>query len=149
MPLQPQTNALFRKAFREALMATFPSWEASIAESARAHTPIEIQPPNGEARPLTIDVRGDTVTLFPCCDFGLDYIFTAPNNDLEERPHAVFARAVSEISDFVDGRTVVAATRRRWLFIKVGWDVRFIPASDAENASRAGASIIAWNRPIS
>ncbi|HEV2548882.1 MAG TPA: hypothetical protein VGU20_16190 [Stellaceae bacterium] len=110
-------------------------------------SPIEIEPPNGDGRPFTIEIRDDdTVTLFPCCDFGLDYIFTASNEDLEQRPHVVFAKVLSYIADFIDGRTVVAIKRPRWL--RWGANVRFLPLREADPARRAGASIIAWPRAI-
>jgi hypothetical protein len=138
---------LFRRAFLKAVSAKFPSWQAAIIASAQLQSPIEIEPPNGDGRPFTIEIRGDdTVTLFPCCDFGLDYIFTANNEDLEERPLVVFAKVLSYIADFIDGRTVVAIKRPRWL----GWgaNVRFVPTPDADAARRAGASIIAWPQAI-
>lgn len=96
-----------------------------------------------------IDIHGDdTVTLFPCCDFGLDYIITAGKGDLGESPQIIFERVLSDIADFIDGRTVVAIKRHKWLFIKLGWDVRFLPTRDADAARRAGASIVAWSRSV-
>ncbi len=97
-----------------------------------------------------IEIRDDdTVTFHPCCDFGFDYVSIASNEDLEERPHLVFAKVLSYIADFIDGRTVVAIKRVRWLFIKMGWcGVQFLPVSEADAARRAGASIIAWPRAI-
>src|SRR5215469_7787867 len=101
MPGQQRSNdsqpsaALFRKAFLQALLAKFPSWGPSVAARAGSQRAIEIEPPNGAGRPLTIDIRADTVTLFPCCDFGLDYVFTARNEDLEQIPDVVFAKVVS------------------------------------------------------
>ena len=134
----------FRAAFVRALLDKLPSWEGYITESARAHKPIDVHPRNWDGPPFTIDIRADTVTVFPLCHFGFDYISTATDEDLEERPHLVFARVVSEIADFVGGRTVVAIKRRRWLFMKAGWDVRFVAAPDIGDALRAGASIVAW-----
>jgi DNA polymerase III epsilon subunit-like protein len=93
------------------------------------------------SRELTLDQS--TVSVFPFCDFGIDYVSTATSEDLRERPQFVFAKAVSEIADFVTGRTVVAIKRRRWLFMKAGWDVRFLPLSAVDGARRTGASIIA------
>jgi hypothetical protein len=95
-----------------------------------------------------IDIRGDTITLFPCCDFGLDYIVTAGNEDLEGSPQIVFERVLSDIANFIDGRTVVAIRRYKWLFIKLGWDVRFLPTREADAARRAGASIVAWSQSV-
>lgn len=155
MPSQPRRAAsqrnsdLFRSAFLKALLAKFPSWQAAITASEQSQSPIEIEPRSGDGRPLTLEIRGDdTVTLFPCCDFGLDYISTGRDEDLAERPQVVFAKVVADIADFIDGRTVVAIKRQRWLFIKLGWDVRFLPTSDADAARRAGASIIDWPQPI-
>ena len=133
-----------REAFQRTLLEKLPSWEGYIVESARANKPIEVYPPNWNGPPFTIDFRSDTVTIFPLCKFGLDYVFLATEEDLEERPHLVFARVVSEIADFVGGRTVIAVKRRRWLFMKAGWDVRFIPTPDVDEARRTGASIVVW-----
>jgi hypothetical protein len=137
-------TAVFREAFLQALADRLPSWKRYIAKSASAHQPIEVSPPNWPGPPFRIDIRSDSVSVFPLCDFGIDYISTATSEDLKERPQLVFAKVVAEITDFVSGRTVVAVKRHRWLFIKAGWDVRFVPASTVDAARRAGASIIAW-----
>lgn len=135
---------LFRDAFLRVLLDKLPSWEGYIAECARTNQPIELLPSNWDGMPFVIDIHWDTVTVHPLCHFGLDHVFIATEEDLQERPHLVFAKVVSEIADFVNGRTVVAIKRGRWLFMKFGWDVRFLPTPDLDAARRAGASIIAW-----
>ena len=142
------SGVTFKDAFLRVLLEKLPSWESYIAESVRTGKPIEISPPNWDGIPFRIDIRSDTVTVFPLCHFGLDYISTATNEDLKERPHLVFTKVVSDIADFVSGRMVVAIKRRRWLFMKAGWDVRFMPTRDRDDARRAGASILAWPRNI-
>ena len=72
---------------------------------------------------------------------GLDYVFTATEDDLKNRPEQVFGKVVSDVADLVGGHKAVAVSQRRWLFKKAGWDVRFIAAQDAEEARRIGASI--------
>jgi hypothetical protein len=139
-----QGGDIFRDAFLRVLLDRLPSWEGYITESARTNKPIEVFPPNWDGPPFRVDIRSDAVTVCPLCDFGLDYISTATSEDLQERPHLVFAKVVSEIADFVSGRTVVAIKQRRWLFMKAGWDVRFVPTHDLDDARRAGASVIAW-----
>jgi len=51
---------------------------------------------------------------------------------------------IEAIADFVAGRTVVSVARRRWWFLKAGWCVGFIPAAEAEEARRTGATVIRW-----
>ena len=135
---------LFRTAFLNALSERLPAWEAYIVESAQSNKPIEVLPQGWTGPPFRIDVRADTVTVYPLCEFGLDYVSTATDEDLEKRPHEVFARVVSDVSDFVAGRKFIATKRRKWLFIKLGWDVRFVQTSETNDPIRAGASIIAW-----
>ena len=65
-------------------------WEEYIAESARAEKPVEVYPQDWDGAPFRIDFRSDTITVSPLCDFGLDYVFTATKEDLEERPYLVF-----------------------------------------------------------
>jgi len=137
-----KSDSLFREAFLQVLADQLPSWKKYIAESAS--TSIEVRPPKWNASPLRIHISSDTVSVFPLCDFGLDYISTANKDDLEQRPQLVFAKVVSDIADFVSHRTVVAIKRRRWFFIKAGWDVQFVPLSAADAARRSGASIINW-----
>lgn len=135
---------LFRATLVRALMTELPSWEASIAESARTNGPIEVRPQGWNGPSFRIYVRGgDTVTAYPLCDFGLDYISTATDEDLKQRPGLVFERVLSDIPGFVGGRKVVAIKRHKFLFIKLGWDVRFVLKSGTNNSIRAGASIIA------
>jgi hypothetical protein len=139
-----QNGALFKATFLRVLLEKLPSWERYISESARTAGVIEISPPNWDGSPFRIDIRSDTVTVLPLCNFGLDYISTATKQDLEERPDLVFAKVLTDISDFVSGRTVVAIRRRKSLFMKAGWDVRFVPTSEMEQARRSGATIVAW-----
>jgi hypothetical protein len=139
-----QNGALFKATFLRALLEKLPSWERYISESARTAGAIEISPPNWDGSPFRIDIRSDTVTVLPLCNLGLDYISTATKQDLEERTGLVFAKVLTDISDFVSGRTVVAIRRRKFLFMKAGWDVRFVPASEMEQARRSGATIVAW-----
>jgi hypothetical protein len=138
-----QKNDSFREAFLQVLADTLPCWKGYI-ENASNHQPIQVSPPNWNGPPFRIEIYSDTVSIFPLCDFGIDYISTATSEDLKERPQLVFERVVSEIADFVGGRTVVAIKRRRWLFMKAGWDVRFLPLSAVDGVRRSGASIIAW-----
>jgi hypothetical protein len=86
----------------------------------------------------------DTVTVSPLCNFGLDYTSTATRQDLEERSGLVFAKVLTDIADFVSGRTFVAIRWHKFLFMKAGWDVRFVPTTEMEQARGAGASIVAW-----
>ena len=84
------------------------------------------------------------MTVSPLCNFGLDYISTATKQDLEERSGLVFTKVLTDIEDFVSGRTIVAIRRHKFLFMKAGWDVRFLPATEMEQARQSGASIVAW-----
>jgi hypothetical protein len=95
---------LFEQAFRQALVEQFP-WQGAIAENARTGMPITIQPNGSTGTPLTISARSDTITVFPLCDFGLDYIFIATEEDLEQRSRLVFAKVLADIADFINGRT--------------------------------------------
>jgi hypothetical protein len=136
---------LFRETFLRALLTKLPSWEAYIAKSARTNSPIEVRPRGWNGPSFRIYVRdGDTVTVYPLCDFGLDYISTANDEDLKQRPDLVFERVLSDVTEFVGGRKVIAIKRHKWLFIKLGWDVRFIQTSETKDSIRAAASIIAW-----
>jgi hypothetical protein len=124
----------FEQAFRRALLAKFPQWQKEIAESAETGKPITIQPKNWTGPPLTIDARCDTVTVAPLCNFGLDYTSTATVEDLEQRSDLVFRKVLTDIDEFVAGRTVVSIKRNRFLFVKAGWDVQFIPSHDKAEA---------------
>jgi len=139
-----ENNRLFRDAFVRVLLVELPSWRESVAERAQNGRLVEITPPNWTGPPFTIDIRGDTVTVCPLCHFGFDYISTATAADLQQEPHRVFARPVSEITDFVSGRTVVAIRRNRFLFVKTGWDVSFVPAAKRHDVRDKGFSIVAW-----
>src|SRR5689334_8702711 len=119
-----KTANLFRKSFLKVLADRIPSWQRCLAED---DDPIQICPPNWNGPPFRISISRDTVSVFPLCDFGLDYISTANADDLTQRPGLVFAKVVTDIADFVSGRTVVVIKRRKFLFMKAGWDVRFLP----------------------
>ena len=108
---------------------------------------MEIVPQSWSGSPFRIEVRGDTVAVHPLCEFGLDYTSTAAALDLELRPELVFDKVISDIVGFVTGKTVLAVTRRRFLFMKAGRDVRFLPKADAKPVP-AGTSIIAWPNPL-
>jgi hypothetical protein len=136
------SGSLFREAFLQVLADKLPYWKRYIADSTS--TSIEVRPPKWDGSPFRIHISSDTVSVFPLCDFGLDYISTANREDLEQRPQLVFAKVISDIADFVNRRTVVVIKRRRWLFMKAGWDVQFVPFSAADAARRSGASIINW-----
>jgi hypothetical protein len=69
--------------------------------------PITIQPDNWSGPPLTITARSDTVTIAPLCNFGLDYVFTATQNDLVQRSPLIFEKVLADIADFISGRTVL------------------------------------------
>jgi hypothetical protein len=135
-------NSLFREAFLQVLADKLPSWKRYIAESPAAS--IEVRPPKWNGPPFRIYISSDAVSVFPLCDFGLDYISTANSDDLKQRPQLVFAKVVFDIADFVSGRTVVAIKRRKWFFMKAGWDVQFVPLSNVDAVCRSGASIINW-----
>jgi hypothetical protein len=135
---------LFREAFLRVLADKLPSWKGYIAESCDTDQPIQVCPSNWKGSPFRIHISSDTVSVFPLCDFGLDYISTATGEDLKQRPELVFAKVISDITDFVSGRTAVAIKRRKLFFMKVGWDVRFLPQSVIDAAARTGASIITW-----
>jgi len=139
-----KNDRAFREAFLQVLADKLPSWKRYISESASTHDPIQVSPPNWKGPPFRIDIGSDTVSVFPLCDFGIDYISTATTEDLKERSQLVFEKVVSEIANFVSGRTVVAVKRHRWLLMKAGWDVRFMPLSGVDAARRTGVSIIAW-----
>jgi hypothetical protein len=142
--IMTENNArLFREAFLRILAEKIPAWKAYLAESD-ADDRVEVWPSNWKGLPFRISISSDTVSVFPLCDFALDYISTANTDDLKERPDLVFAKVVSDIADFVGGRTVVAIKRRKFLFMKAGWDVRFLPHSAVDAARRTGASIISW-----
>lgn len=145
-PNSDQRNgALFKVTFLRLLLDRFPSWRSHISESAETYTRIEISPPNWDGPPFCVDIRPpDTVTVSPLCNFGLDYTSTATTQDLEERSGLVFAKVLTDIADFVGGRTIVAIRRNKFLFMKAGWDVRFVPTTEMEQERRAGASIVAW-----
>ena len=83
----------------------------------------------------SLSTFADTVTIFPFCAFGLDYVSTASSADLERQP-GVFAEPIEAIADFVAGRTVISIGRRRSWFLKAGWRVGFMPAAEAEEAHR-------------
>jgi hypothetical protein len=135
---------LFREAFLRVLADKLPSWKGHIADSDASDQPIQVCPSGWKGLPFRIYISSDTVSVFPLCDFGLDYISTANSEDLKQGPELVFARVISDIADFVNGRTAVAIKRRRLFFMKAGWDVRFLPQSAIDAAARTGASIIAW-----
>ena len=139
-----RNGALFKATFLRLLLERFPSWRSSISESAEQYSRIEISPPNFDGPPFRVDIRPDTVTVSPMCNFGLDYTSTATKQDLEERSGLVFAKVLTDIADFVSGRTIVAIRRHKFLFMKAGWDVRFLPSAEMEQARGAGASIVAW-----
>jgi hypothetical protein len=140
-----QNGALFKATFLRLLLDRFPSWRSHISESAETYTRIEISPPNWDGPPFCVDIRPpDTVTVSPLCNFGLDYTSTATTQDLEERSGLVFAKVLTDIADFVGGRTIVAIRRNKFLFMKAGWDVRFVPTTEMEQARPAGMSIVAW-----
>jgi hypothetical protein len=139
-----EKDRLFREAFLQVLADKLPSWKEYIAESDAGDQPIQVCPSNWKGPPFRIYISFDTVSVFPLCDFGLDYISTAKSEDLKQRPELVFAQVVSDIADFVSGRTAVAIKRRRFFFMKAGWDVRFLPRSGIDSAHRTGASIITW-----
>ena len=142
---EQRNGGLFKAAFLRLLLDRFPPCQGNISESAETYTRIEISPPNWDGPPFCVDNRPpDTVTVSPLCNFGLDYISTATRQDLEERSDLVFAKVLTDIVDFVSGRTIVAIRRHKFLFMKAGWDVRFVPTTDMEHACRAGASIVAW-----
>jgi len=84
------------------------------------------------------------VTVCPLCNFGFDYISTATEADLEQESQRVFAKPLTEIADFVGGHTVVVIKRNKFLFLKLGWDVRFVPVANASDARDKGFSVIAW-----
>jgi hypothetical protein len=134
----------FRDIFLQVLAASLPSWQGYIADSAMTQGPVLVCPPNWNGLPFRIEIGSDSLSVFPLCRFGIDYISTATAEDLKERPKLVFAKPVSEISDFVNGRTVVSVKRHQWLFVRLGWDVRFVPRSALDHARRSGAQIIAW-----
>ena len=136
------SDSLFREAFLQVLADQLPSWKRYIADSPS--TSIEVRPPKWKGPPFRIYISSDTVSVFPLCDFGLDYISTANREELKKKPQLVFAKVVSDIADFVSGQTVVAIKRRRWLFMKAGWDVQFVPLSAADAVRGSGASIISW-----
>jgi hypothetical protein len=136
-----KNDNLFREAFLQVLADQIPTWKRYVAESPST---IEVRPPNWKGPPFRIDIKTDTVSVFPLCGFGIDYISTANNEDLKERGQLVFPKVVAEIADFVSGRTAVAIKRRRWLFMKAGWDVHFVPLSAVDATRRSGASIINW-----
>src|SRR5262249_582020 len=133
-----------RNAFLRELLQRLPSWKSYVSENVQTHGLIEVPAPNRDDRPFTVDIRDDTVTVHPFCAFGFDYVFTCTSEDLEQKPHLVFKKLVSEIADFASGATVVAIRRQKWLFMKAGWNVRFVPTLDADKARRIGASIVAW-----
>jgi hypothetical protein len=142
---EQRNGGLFKAAFLRLLLDRFPPWRSYISESAETYTRIEISPPNWDGPPFCVDIHPpDTVTVSPLCNFGLDYISTATKQDLEERSDLVFAKVLTDIADFVSGRTVVAIRRHKFLFMKAGWDVRFVPITEMEQARRSGASIAAW-----
>ena len=134
----------FRLAFLKELSRTFPAWQPAIDRNLLDGTAIAISPPNWTGPPLRIDIEGDTVKQCPLCDFALDYIFTASDDDLVTTPDQVFQNLITDLRDFVSGRTVVAIKRRKFLILKVGWDVRFIPASQASLAGDPETSLIAY-----
>ena len=142
--MAPTSVNAYREAFVGVLLGKFPSWRDYVAERAQDEPLIEITPPNWKGPPFTIDVRGDTVTVCPLCNFGFDYISTAAEADLEREPRRVFAKPLSEIADFVGGHTVVLIKRNKFLFLKLGWDVRFVPVGNARDARDKGFSVIAW-----
>ena len=137
-------DRLFREAFLQVLADKLPSWKLNIAESNAGDQPIQVCPSNWKGPPFRIYISSDTVSVFPLCDFGLDYISTANSEDLKQRPELVFAQVVSDVADFVSGRTAVAVKRRRFFLMKAGWDVRFLPRSEIDAAHRTGASIVTW-----
>src|SRR5260370_34173367 len=96
-----KNDDLFREAFLQVLADQIPTWKRYIAE--RPPT-IEVRPSNWKGPPFRIDIKTDTVSVFPLCEFGIDYISTANNEDLKERGQLVFAKVVAEIADFVSGR---------------------------------------------
>ena len=136
-------HATFRVTFSRALEKRLPTWKERIALSAQTGRPIEIPDPANKKPPFVIDVRGDTVTIFPFCVFGLDYVSTASSADLERQPD-VFAEPIEAIAPFVTGRTVISIGRGHFWFLKAGWRVGFIPAVEAEEAHRTGAIVIGW-----
>jgi hypothetical protein len=111
-------DRLFREAFLQVLADKLPSWKEYIAESDAGDQPIQVCPSNWKGPPFRIYISFDTVSVFPLCDFGLDYISTGKSEDLKQRPELVFAQVVSDIADFVSGRTAVAIKRCRFFFMK-------------------------------
>jgi hypothetical protein len=139
----------FRLRFLQALGDRLRSWKERIAANALTGRPIEVLDPANGRPPFVADIRGDMVTIFPFCAFGLDYISTASRDDLEQQSAAVFATPLDAIANFVAGYPVVAIKRRRWWFFKAGWCVDFIPIAEAEAARRTSAAIISWPEGLS
>jgi hypothetical protein len=83
-------DRLFREAFLQVLADKLPSWKVNIAESNAGDQPIQVCPSNWKGPPFRIYISSDTVSVFPLCDFGLDYISTARSEDLKQRPELVF-----------------------------------------------------------
>jgi hypothetical protein len=65
-------------------------------------------------------------------------------DDVEQRPDLVFWKILTDIANFVAGRTVVAMMRNSWLFLKAGWSIQFISVHQKADAIKRGVTIIAW-----
>jgi hypothetical protein len=104
---------------------------------------LELRPEGWTGEPLAITVRGDAVTVCPMCRFGIDYTTTADEAEALAAADLVFARPVRDLADFVAGRAVATVSRRRWLGLKAGWDVRFTPAAAAGLRS-PGVRVFRW-----
>ena len=68
----------------------------------------------------------------------------ATQNDLVQRPSLIFEKVLANIANCISGLTVLAIKRNWWLFVKAGWDVRFVPARDRAYASVDVAAIVAF-----
>jgi hypothetical protein len=136
----------FKKAFLHALLVKLPSWTQYVSDRDHPDAPAVLVPAYDAAlQPLVIDIESDTVKLHPFCKFGLDYISTATQTDLAQRPDLVFARVLSDLAEFAAGRTFVSIRRNRWLFMKAGWNIRFASLSELDEARRTGATIVVWD----
>ena len=134
-----QDERSFAEAFFSVLLKRFPDWHRYVVDED-VEPRIEINHPDGISAPFVVVPRdGDTITICPFSQFGLDYCIPA-NLDTG----ISFDQIASIIEAFVQDRTIVYVRRHRFLWWEAGWDVAFAPADEAPRLEARDAEIIRW-----
>ncbi len=91
------------------------------------------------------DNRRNAISIYPMCEFGIQYVIGASGADIESKPGVVFKGIITDILDFFQGRKVAYISEEKGLFKKKGWKARLIPLADAGQSKYAKGCILSWN----